>query len=100
MKQKRIARWVYEYNADHGLPQDDLRNWCWASEFISKWSDEITKARIYESRGKVKAVDRVDEKVLLWIWLDIFKFGYVGTDPIKPEAKWRRVMRWLFSATS
>ena len=96
MKQKRIAYWVWRYHNEHGMPQDDLRNWVWSSEFIRTWQEEVTSARIYENREKIKTLDRIDTKQLLWVWLDCIKYGYTGNEPIKPLTWWERFKKWLF----
>lgn len=95
MRQRRIATFIFQYHNLHGIISDNNANWYLAERFLADdyWNDEIKKARIWEKRHGVRYHNRVDEKMLVWRWLDNVIYSHDGSDPIRPTSLWQRITR-------
>ena len=75
---RTIAKLVYKYHTDHGLPQDRQQDYYWALEFYRLWWDEYVQRKIWEGTfSRLYPRNIMTLKSMVWNWLDRTKYGYI-----------------------
>ena len=97
MKEHRVARWIWEYRQEHGIPGDRNRDWYDMERFMADdfWGVAVLDARAWENKHGVSKKSRVDEKLLVWRWLDNVVYSHDGSDPIRVPSIWKRVYNFV-----
>ena len=88
---RSIAKYIYYYHKEHGLPQDKTRDWVWAEELWRNHGESLKQAMIWDKRKKLRGGKKINLKEFVGRWLDWNKYGY--SDQHKTEPKWRLIWR-------